>query len=153
MECVKTHKQIHDEIKRVRAKDGIRAMKRLAFLSVLLVQLRNGSRISEALDGVRLWADTGKVELEVRVRKTVLKKNMVGDWEKKAKKRDIVIPKELDRLDKAKIKGVIDGVSSEKVSVFAIQVFKWNSHSLRYAFVSYLSKKGVAPQLIAKITR
>ena len=29
----------------------------------------------------------------------------------------------------------------------------FNSHSLRYAFITYMAKKGVAPQIIAKMTQ
>jgi site-specific recombinase XerD len=38
------------------------------------------------------------------------------------------------------------------VKVYCRRAYGFNTHSLRYAFVSYLLKRGVSPSIVAKIT-
>lgn len=54
------------------------------YLSILLIQLRNGSRISEAVRAYKLFLQTKQKELRVQVSK-----------KKKAEKRLMVIPEEV----------------------------------------------------------
>ncbi|RLF23437.1 MAG: hypothetical protein DRN15_06345 [Thermoprotei archaeon] len=41
----------------------------------------------------------------------------------------------------------------KKVQLYARKELGINRHSLRYAFITYLLRKGISPSLIAKITR
>jgi len=43
--------------------------KQLIYITILLIQLYNGLRISEAIDGFKEWINTGNKEVQVRVRK------------------------------------------------------------------------------------
>ncbi len=40
----------------------------------------------------------------------------------------------------------------EAIKSYCRRTYGFNTHSLRYAFITYLARKGVAPQIIAKIT-
>jgi integrase len=115
-----------------------------AFSLILLLQLRNGSRISEAVRGFKEWLNNpNKKEVEVRVSK-----------KKKEDKRLIVIPKEFAKFDIKElvwVKDIEDKVLINRVKNFACHN-KMNTHSLRYSFVTQLLKRNINPSLIAKIT-
>ena len=119
-------------------KEGVRKISRMAHYITALIQLCNGSRASEAVDAFNKWRETGKREVEVRVRK-----KRYGDY------RLVVIPSEV-----MKYRNTIRyyNQSTSKYKNFIRQNFDFNTHSLRYAFVTHLAGKGVSPQLIAKIT-
>ena len=56
-----------------------------------------------------------------------------------------VIPREL-----------LDGpeeVISKRMRRYCIETYGFNTHSLRYAFITYLLRQGVNPSIVAKITR
>jgi site-specific recombinase XerD len=101
-------------------------------LAVLYIQLVNGSRVSEAVEAFNRFLETGKRELEIRVRKI-----------KKFETRRILIPSFIKRRGVPRKSG--------QVEVFA-QRQGINTHSMRYAFIGYMGRRGVAPQIIAKIT-
>lgn len=48
---------------------------------------------------------------------------------------------------------IFANATNDKVYHYAKKTYGFNTHSLRYAFISYLAKLGVQPQLIAKITQ
>lgn len=107
--------------------------------SILLIQLRNGSRVSEAVRAYMEYLKTKKTEVEVLVSK-----------KKKAEKRLMIIPEvalceELLLVDERKL--------VDRVKHYCINTYKINTHSLRYAFITYLLKQGVNPAIISKITK
>lgn len=115
--------------------------------AILLTQLRNGSRISEAIEFLQNITKSSKdfkTQDEVRVRKC-----------KKHKVRLMVLPEELHSEKKTllRLHYVFINASSDKLCHYAKKVYGFNTHSLRYAFISYLARQGVQPQLIAKITQ
>ena len=63
---------------------GVDGTRRVAYISVLYVQLLNGCRISEAAEGVVKFAKTGKREVSVRIRKR-----------KDGAERTVLIPREV----------------------------------------------------------
>jgi len=111
----------------------------------LLIQLRNGARVSEAIEALKKFIETGERKVEVRVRK-----------HKNPEHRLMVLPKELSVKDLIPCKPILEEVSERKlkkrVQLYARKELEINTHSLRYAFITYLLKKGVSPSLIAKIT-
>ena len=115
---------------------------------VLLIQLRNGSRIGEAVEALREFCNTGKTEVLVRVEKHKNPNDL----------RTMVLPEELRKgqgrvlLEQACV--WLSGVEKPKEAVksYCRRTYGFNTHSLRYAFITYLSRKGVPPQIIAKIT-
>lgn len=85
----------------------------------------------------QVFKSTGVREVEVRVRK------------KRGKEifRKMIIPDEIKRTH------IVDLLSKYSVSMFAMRRYGFNTHSLRYTFITYLAQLGVSPQLIAKITK
>lgn len=115
---------------------------------VLLIQLRNGSRVGEAIEALREFCETGKTEVHVRV-------------EKHRDPRDqrlMVLPEELrkgqGRVVLESACSWLAGVESPKDAIksYCRRTYGFNTHSLRYAFVTYMLKRGVSPTIIAKIT-
>jgi len=117
-----------------------RRLKEMCYISILLIQLVNGSRISEAIEGLKKAIEENKNEVYVRVRK---QKNNV---------RLIVIPKIVMKKLKF-IRLIVPFITRDKVRSFCRYNYKINTHSLRYAFVSHLGEKGYPAQVIAAITQ
>jgi len=120
----------------------VRGRRKFVMTAILLTQLANGSRVGEAYEAMEKFAVTRKREVLVRVRK-----------HKNNDMRIMIIPKEIRISDATRIRAVLPEVSLVSVKVFCIREFGFNTHSLRYAFVSHLNAKGVSPQVIAKITK
>ena len=112
--------------------------------AILLIQVRNGCRISEAVDAFIEFVKTKKFEVLTRVAK---KKN--------AEERLIVIPSELRNEN---FNDCIDIIADRKklltrVKVFCLRKYGFNTHSLRYAFITYLLRNGIETPIVAKITK
>ena len=116
---------------------------------VLLIQLRNGSRIGEAIKAVKEFCNAKGKATSVRVS---IEKHKGNDT------RLMVLPEELrnkegkDYLAKACLR--LSRVKAPRVDIadYAKKTFGFNTHALRYAFVTYMLGKGVNPSIIAKIT-
>jgi integrase len=109
------------------------------------MQLRNGLRIGEAVDAFRIFVETGKREFMIRVEK-----------KKRPDERLVVVPQELDdniRLGCIDLAQVDRKVLVNRVKNWCRQKLGFNTHSLRYAFITYLLRQGVNPSIIAKITK
>ena len=113
-----------------------RNAKRKVEYQILLIQLVNGARLSEAYESYYLWVkDPRKKEIQVRVRK---KKNKTY--------RTIYIPDNLEPLNIAVHPNSIMRTCRRDLGI--------NTHSLRYAFITYLGvKHHLPPQIIAKLTK
>ncbi|MFH7902928.1 MAG: integrase [Candidatus Aenigmatarchaeota archaeon] len=117
--------------------------KRKAYYAILLIQLRNGLRISEAVRAYKEWLKTGNKEIEVKVSK-----------KKKEETRLVIIPDELDPSAKLwELQMVEDKKLIKRLKMFAIRKLNINTHSLRYAYITMLLRNGVNPSIIAKITK
>jgi len=103
---------------------------------ILLIQLVNGSRLSEAYEGYYTWTKNPKThEVHVRVRK-----------KKKTVYRTIYIPEVIEPINITVHPNSIMRTSRRDLGV--------NTHSLRYAFITYLgTKHHLPPQVIAKLTK
>ena len=116
---------------------------------VLLVQLRNGSRIGEAIDATKAFCASKGKATNVRVK---VEKHKGNDT------RLMVLPEELrnkegkDYLAKACLR--LAKVKAPRVDIadYSKKTFGFNTHALRYAFITYMLKRGVSPSIIAKIT-
>jgi len=112
-----------------------RARKRLANLYVLLTQLENASRVSEAYEAYTRFLKGEGREIEVRIRKR-----------KDRETRLIIIPPEVPDPPEA----------PKPSSLMAVKKFAsdigLNTHTLRYARITHLAKLREAPQMVAKIT-
>ena len=112
---------------------------------ILLIQLRNGSRISEAVRAFKAFLNTKSVEVEVQVSKV----------SKRREARLMVIPRELLSIASScrDLKDVEEKVLVNRVKNYCVDTYGFNTHSLRYAFITFLLRQGVSPAIIAKITR
>lgn len=123
-------------------RDISRSKKRLdaCYASILLIQLRNGSRISEAVRAYQEYMKTKQRELVVKVSK-----------KKKYEERLMIIP------DVVKICAELMSTRKDKLIarliMYAKRRYNINKHSLRYAFITHLLRAGISPSIIAKITK
>lgn len=154
----------------------------MSYAEVLLIQLVNGARVSEALEAWRLWMDTQARQVVVKVRK--LGKVMVCDSCKarcstKSKKnspslhtqnnpghesfhrreqsegRDMVIPTECLDDDVGVLNEwalLPEDISRDGVRMYSMRKMGYNTHSLRYSFETKQAALGTPSQVIAKIT-
>ena len=115
---------------------------------VLLIQLRNGSRVGEAVEALREFCESGRTEVYVRI-------------EKHRDPRDqrlMVLPEELRKgQGRVLLESACTWLSSvenakEAVKSYCRRTYGFNTHSLRYSFITYMVSKGVSPSLIARIT-
>ena len=111
--------------------------------AVLLIQLRNGSRVGEAVDAFTQYLRNKVLECYVRVEKR-----------KDGLMRLAVIPREI--IDHVNVCTELLDVPREKlvnrVKYYALSKYGFNTHSLRYAFITYLLRQGVNPAIIGRIT-
>ena len=114
------------------------------YLIIALIQLRNGSRISEAIRAFKEWIKTNKTELYIKVSK-----------KRREESRLMIIPSEVAhyRLLCVDLLDVEDRVLRERVRATLYYYFKINTHSLRYAFITHLLRLGVNPALVSKVIR
>jgi len=124
--------------------NSVRSSKTRCYLIIALIQLRNGSRISEAIRGFKEWVKSNKNEIYVMVSK-----------KKRVEERLMVIPNEVEpyRLQCIDLLDLNDNVLRERVRAILYYYFKINTHSLRYAFITYLLRSGVNPALVSKLVR
>ena len=113
-------------------------------LVLAIIQLRNGLRVSEAVRAYKHFLKHKSLEFEIEVSKR-----------KKPEKRLVVIPEFL--------LGWIDNCIEDlykddrqiytRYRLFLYRRYGLNTHSLRYAFITYLLREGVSPSIVAKITK
>lgn len=116
----------------------------LTKVSALYTQLVNGSRISEACEALKKFHETGDREVKVRIAK-----QSEEQIEKQGyiRYREMLIPELIKRKHIQP-----EQLEPSKITSYCINVFGFNTHSLRYAFIGMMSSKGIAPQVIANIT-
>jgi integrase len=116
----------------------------LCYDAILLTQLRNGSRISEAVRAFKEFLRSGAVEIQVKLSKR-----------RDGATRLMIIPVEVDRQVREacrELLGLDEKTLKERVRVYAYHTYNWNTHSLRYAFITHLLRLGVESAIISKIT-
>jgi len=113
--------------------------------AILLIQLKNASRVSEAVRAFREYLVTKKTELEVQVSK-----------KRRKELRKMIIPREVQEMDCSICLDMLD-VSEKQiidnVKHYSKKQYDVNTHTLRYSTITYLLKQGVNPSIVAKITR
>jgi site-specific recombinase XerD len=114
------------------------------YLIIALIQLRNGSRISEAVRAFKEWIRTNKTEIYVRVSK-----------KKREETRLMIIPSEIAhyRLQCVDMLDIDNKVLRNRVLATLYYYFKINTHSLRYAFITHLLRNNVNPAIVSKIIK
>ncbi|MCX8209355.1 MAG: hypothetical protein N3G79_06930 [Sulfolobales archaeon] len=117
---------------------------RKCYYAVLLIQLANGSRISEAVKAYIEYLKTKNSMVEVEVSK-----------KKKPETRKMKIPRVIMRDEFHCVEFLDEDFDKlvNRIKVFSLRRLKINTHSLRYAFITYLLKQNISPSIIAKITK
>ncbi|MEM4533017.1 MAG: hypothetical protein QXU89_05090 [Desulfurococcaceae archaeon] len=115
--------------------------------AILLIQLRNGLRISEAVRSFKKYLTVGKKELYIDLSK-----------KKTPEERLVIIPDELylnQNIKKtcSELLSTDDKLLKNRAIVYCLRKYRINTHSLRYSFITYLLKQGVNPAIISKITK
>ncbi len=114
---------------------------------VLLIQLRNGSRIGEAVEATKAFCNTKDYTVRVTVEK-----------HKGTDTRLMVLPEELrgkegrEYLAQACLRLAKTKKPRDAVREYCRRVYGYNTHSLRYAFITYMLGRGISPSFIAKMT-
>lgn len=147
----KIKRKLTRELKKLRKKKPLykKDKVRYTYLLLGLIQLRNGCRIGEAIEGLlKFTRSSRKKEVYVKVEKR-----------KDDAHRILVLPEEITREDLQVAKEVAKTWRKKPRRKIVINVASWyikrlniNTHSLRYAYISYLAKQKYPPQLIAAIT-
>jgi len=108
-------------------------------VNILLLALVNGLRISEAIECYYKWLENPSVkEITVKVAKS------------KKEKYRICIASGLDSVD-YKLTKDLPRPTPNNLQSWTIQHFKFNTHSLRYAFINYMLQQGYDPATVSKI--
>jgi len=116
---------------------GPKLRKQLAKVNILILQLVNGMRISEAIECYYRFLEEGKRELMIKAGKS-------------DRYRLCVIPPAIDSVDVKLTRGLPRPTPS-LVWDFARVHFNINTHGLRYAFINHMLEKGVDPVTVGKM--
>lgn len=124
------------------------AVNKLIYLTIAMIQLRNGSRISEACSALRLFVERENVKdkVIVKIAKSEGMKYNRAKKEKvamKARFRKIMFPSWIDSKIIKIIKEnhsdfIKDARLKKRVLDYLLLHFDCNTHSLRYAFINYM---------------
>lgn len=111
--------------------------------AALLVQLANGSRVSEACEALARFIAAGEREMRVRVRK-----------KKRYEDRLMVVPRVLDREELVELCSDLAELELSKlvnrVKKYAEYAHGIRTHALRYAYITYLQRAGESLGIISK---
>jgi len=119
---------------------------RLLYLIISLIQLQNGSRICETLRALNLFvADNSQriVVIPIAKRKDGVKREILLP--------DLISPGLIERI-KPKIENNSTKHLSGRVRMYLTNYYGWNTHSLRYALINYLTIEKKQPlNLVSKL--
>ena len=142
------YEEVYNKILRTMSKNKRRTK---CYDAILLLQLRNGARISEATNAFLEYLK-GNAKFHPRTKKLIVMVQVAK--KKKPEQRMIVIPEDLKDVDLSECKGFDDPVALKKrVIQYAREKYGFNTHSLRFAFITYLLLRGNNPSIVAKITK
>ena len=142
------HKKFSDGIITIYSQDYINQheLKRLTYLVISLVQLQNGSRISETIEAVRKFI----LDPESKVAVIRIAKRKDG-FKRKILLPELITKEILERI-KPQIKNNTIEELSKKIRMFLTRHYGWNTHSLRYALINYLAIEKKTPiNLVSKL--
>jgi integrase len=114
------------------------------YVAIALTALRNGSRIGEAIETFKEFLNTSKTKIYVRVEKHKKEDYRLMAIPKELVEEDLTICRDLLSKKKDHIRANIDKYLRRRLGI--------NCHSLRYAFITYMLRRGVSPSIIAAIT-
>jgi len=111
-----------------------------AYVAILLIQLVNGARIGEGIRAFKTFVESGQREFQLQA-------------EKHGNMKFFIIPDVIkNRQSYRMILTIPENKLKARIRMFAKRYLKSNTHSFRYATVSFLSKNGIDTAIITKIT-
>jgi integrase len=125
----------------VRSSPKLSISKRISLrnINILILALLNGLRISEAIDCYYKWLEDPQQDVfNIRVAKS------------KQEKYRLCVVKGLDSTDHKYTKN-LRKPKPNNLQAWAIIRFKFNTHSLRYAYINYMLSQGYDPATVSKI--
>jgi len=128
-------------------------LKKYAYLMIFLIQIKNGCRIGEAINGALWFCENiyklnwdGTITGWTRIEKL-----------KNEEYRKITLPSAITKNDIERVLPIL--LELKKVKKPTIRLSNWlkrhygiNTHSLRYAFITYHAEINTPAQIIAKMT-
>ncbi|ACV25257.1 tyrosine-type recombinase/integrase [Methanocaldococcus fervens] len=165
-----TYKMFREELQKIKSKKILYKddYKKIAYLITYLLQLRNGCRIWEAISGminiaINLdnfdWNERIIVRVRTQKRKDlefreiILPKFITKEDIELVKSIFINIKKEIDEKSTLEEKLAVKKKIVKRFGAWLYKNYKINTHSLRYAYITYLGKRGIPAQVLAKITK
>jgi len=110
------------------------------YVAILLIQLVNCARIKEAIRAFKTFVESGQREFQLQA-------------EKRGNMKFFIIPNIIkNKVSYRSILTICDKRLSANIRAFARKYLKANTHSFRYACVSFLSRSGTDTAIITKIT-
>lgn len=128
-----------------RKKDAL--LRKITYCTVAMIQLRNGSRISEAVEALEKFADgadiNDKVTVKIAKSKAIkYERSTHRKYTTKTRFRKMLFPLWVPKLmDISIIKAFLDeyeGDLKRRTCDYLLRGFQCNTHSLRYACINYL---------------
>src|SRR5208282_1229521 len=123
-------------------------MHRLIYLLIAMIQLRNGSRISEACEAFKLFINSNDFEKKVIVKiaksKSIKYKKDTGEqYTTKARFRKMIFPEDWIKMEftddiKFYLKNIEFDRLKKRVLDYLLLNFDCNTHSLRYSFINHM---------------
>lgn len=142
----KTEKIIRERLEEYKklADNSDRKANSLTKICALYTQLMNGSRIGEACEALKKFHETGDRQVDVMLEKQSEKtiKKQGGARYRKMRIPEIILKRDI----------FPEALNRRQIPSYCINIFGFNTHSLRYAYIGKLSNERVPPQHIAKIT-
>ncbi len=129
---------------------------KLIYIVISMIQLRNGSRISEACEAFREFIKDKNLEDKVII-KIAKSEKTKGNNITKARYRKMIFPEKWIKFDLIKdmkfyIEYIKDDRLRKRVLDYLLNHLNCNTHSLRYAFINYmLYDQKIEMALVAKM--
>jgi integrase len=141
VDFLKMRKELNKRLKEAKERGKT---KQFCYYAVLMIQLINGSRIGEAIEFFTKVVKEGVKEAEIQLEKHKQGETRKMNLPEELKPKELRVCLYITEEGKEKLK--------KRLKTFCRYNLGINTHSLRYAFVSHLAKKGYPAQIIAKIT-
>jgi integrase len=160
-QALKEHKRLDEDDRYYKSKKR-KIVNRIIYILVAMIQLMNGSRISEACDSCRqfLESDDLVTKIVTKIAKSEsIKTNKKGEtYTTKARHRNIKFPLcWIDIPDRIKddlnehFGNISQDVLRKRVLDYLLKHHNCNTHSLRYACINHLLyEKKLEPSIVAK---
>lgn len=137
-----------DKSKKNYATKKKKLLNRMIYLMIAMIQLRNGSRISESVDAIYLLLNNDDLEKKVIVKiaksKSIKYKKETGEkFTTKTRYRKMIFPSCWIKMDhfkslKKQLKDLPKHKLRKRVLDFLLKYFECNTHSLRYSWINYM---------------